>query len=65
MGRLDGKVAIVTGAGQGIGRGIALVLGREGACVAAVDINPDTGLPETQAMIISSPLTAPHKQTSN
>src|SRR5579871_3311490 len=42
MGRLDGKAAIVPGAGQGIGRGIALVLAREGARVAVVDINPDT-----------------------
>jgi NAD(P)-dependent dehydrogenase (short-subunit alcohol dehydrogenase family) len=42
MDRLDGKAAIVTGAGQGIGRGIALVLAREGARVAVVDVNPDT-----------------------
>lgn len=33
MGKLDGKVAIVTGARQGIGAGIARVLGRHGACV--------------------------------
>ncbi len=33
MGRLDGKVAIVTGSGQGIGRGIAVGLAREGAKV--------------------------------
>lgn len=33
-GTLDGKRAIVTGAGQGIGRGIALALAREGARVA-------------------------------
>src|SRR5215211_2065459 len=34
MGVLDGKVAIVTGAGQGVGRGIALALAKEGAGVA-------------------------------
>lgn len=34
MGMLDGKVAIVTGAGQGVGRGIALALAAEGCRVA-------------------------------
>ncbi len=33
MGKLDGKVAIVTGSGQGVGRGIAIGLAREGAKV--------------------------------
>ena len=34
MGKLEGKVALVTGAGQGVGRGIALALSDEGTPVA-------------------------------
>ncbi len=37
MGRLEGKSALVTGAGAGIGRSIAVVFAREGARVAVVD----------------------------
>ena len=36
MGILDGKVALITGAGQGVGQGIALALAREGARIAAI-----------------------------
>jgi NAD(P)-dependent dehydrogenase (short-subunit alcohol dehydrogenase family) len=43
MGRLDGRVAIVTGAGQGVGRGIARRFAREGAAVVVADINAETG----------------------
>lgn len=39
--RLAGKKAIVTGAGKGIGHGVALTLAREGADIAAFDISAD------------------------
>ena len=42
MERLAGRIAIVTGAGQGIGRAIALGMAREGASVAVAEINAET-----------------------
>lgn len=49
---IDGKVAIVTGAAQGVGRGIALALAREGALIALCDLAHDK-LSEVKAEIDS------------
>lgn len=43
MNRLHGRVAIVTGASEGIGRGLARVFATEGARVLVADINEDLG----------------------
>lgn len=43
MGLLDGKVAIVTGAGRGLGRGEALELAREGAAVVVGEVDEQAG----------------------
>src|SRR5438067_55470 len=41
MGRLEGKVAVITGAGSGLGRAMATRLAAEGAAVLAADLNED------------------------
>ncbi|MCH9673053.1 MAG: glucose 1-dehydrogenase [Gammaproteobacteria bacterium] len=41
MGRVEGRVAVITGAGTGIGRAAAVRLAQEGATVALTDIDPE------------------------
>jgi NAD(P)-dependent dehydrogenase (short-subunit alcohol dehydrogenase family) len=48
--RLDQRVAIVTGAGQGVGEGIARRLAAEGAIVVIAARRPDTGEPAAEAI---------------
>ena len=53
MGRLEGKRAIVTGAGSGIGRASAALFAREGAAVLAVDRSREA-VEETAAQIVAA-----------
>jgi NAD(P)-dependent dehydrogenase (short-subunit alcohol dehydrogenase family) len=41
VGRLDGKVALITGAGEGMGRAAALLFAREGAHVGVLDVDAE------------------------
>ena len=52
-GRISNKRAIITGAGNGIGRATALRFAREGAKVGIIDINP-TAIDEVAALITAS-----------
>jgi len=57
--KLAGKVIIVTGAGSGMGREVALEAVRRGAKVAAVDVNPTT-LADTAALAASGDALSTH-----
>ena len=50
MGRLDEKIAVVTGAGQGIGAAIAQRVAAEGATVIVTDINEDAARQTARAI---------------
>ena len=53
MGRLEGKRALITGTGGGIGRAAALLCAREGAHVVGCDLRPETSA-ETVALVRAS-----------
>ena len=67
MGKLDNKIAIVTGAGQGIGRGIAEKLAAEGATVVVTDINEttakETAASDSAAARSASAPTSPRRES--
>jgi NAD(P)-dependent dehydrogenase (short-subunit alcohol dehydrogenase family) len=51
MARLAGKVALITGAGTGIGRSTAELFAQEGAKVVIAEINPVTGEETAQRIL--------------
>jgi NAD(P)-dependent dehydrogenase (short-subunit alcohol dehydrogenase family) len=53
QGKLEGKVAIVTGAGAGLGAECARVLARHGARVAVVDINGDSARDVAEQIVVA------------
>lgn len=54
-GRLDGKVAIITGAGRGIGEATAKAFAREGATVVVAEVDPGTGRAVADALARDRP----------
>jgi len=62
MGRVEGKVALVTGAGSGLGRATSILLAKEGAKVVATDINLESAQ-ETAAMIGDDAIALQHDVT--
>ncbi len=58
MGRFEGKVAIVTGAAQGIGAATATRLASEGATIAVVDITAERGADTVAALVKEGAKTA-------
>ncbi len=50
MGRLDGRVAVVTGAGRGIGAAEAVKMAQEGAKIAVLDLSAEAGQDTVEAV---------------
>lgn len=50
MGKLDGKVAFITGAGAGIAKAASLMFAREGARVGVIELNAETGARTEEAV---------------
>ena len=50
MGRLDGRVAVVTGAGRGIGAAEAIKMAQEGAKIAVLDLSAEAGQDTVEAV---------------
>lgn len=62
MGRIEGKIALVTGAASGLGKGAAKMMAEEGANVVLTDILADAGA-KTTAAIGENALFMPHDVT--
>src|SRR5437764_1069995 len=50
-GKLDGKIALITGGDSGIGRAVAIAFAKEGADVAIVYLEEDRDAKETRGMV--------------
>lgn len=60
MTQLEGKVAIITGAGKGLGRGMALRFAREGAAVVVSDVDAEAAEATVSEIVASGGRACPH-----
>lgn len=66
MGKLDGKVAIITGGGRGVGRGIAMAMAKEGATLVLAEIVDENAAAVTREVeALGSPVLPVHCDVTN
>ena len=65
MFQLNGKIAVVTGGGSGIGKAVALLFARQGAEVNVIDLNEEACIATINEIKINNGLSNVHSRDPN